>query len=343
MKELGVGIVGTGWVAAEHIKAFKNNPRTRVVALCSRTTESARAKAAECGIHVDICRNYDEMLARRDIQIISICSPPDAHSKQAIAAAKAGKHIVMEKPVAMNLSELKAIRAAVKKARVKTITSFVLRWNPLFTTIRALLDDGAIGRIFYAEVDYFHGVGPWYKQYRWNITKKSGGSSLLSAGCHAVDALLWFVGEKPTEVTALSHKAGDGVFAPYEYDPTQLTVVRFKNGAIGKCASVLECRHPYTFNILLVGEKGTIRNNQIYSTKKYPGQTGWATIPTILPDSGDVTHHPFQGEMDEFVDCILNKREPQTGTDNSFATHEVVFAADLSAQKGGVKVKLPLA
>src|SRR2546428_570869 len=123
MKELGVGIIGTGWVSGEHIKAFGNNPHTRVVALCGRTTESARAKAAECGIHADVCRSYDELLARKDIKIISVCSPPNVHAAQIIAAARAGKHVVMEKPVTMNFHELKAVRAAVKKARVKTITS----------------------------------------------------------------------------------------------------------------------------------------------------------------------------------------------------------------------------
>ena len=76
MKELGVGIIGTGWVSGEHIKAFGKNPHSRIVALCGRTPESARAKAAECGVHADICRSYDEMLARKDIQIIAVCSHP---------------------------------------------------------------------------------------------------------------------------------------------------------------------------------------------------------------------------------------------------------------------------
>ena len=341
MKELGVGIVGTGWVSGEHIRAFEKNPHTRVVALCGRTEESARKKAAQSGVRADIHADFNEMIARDDIQIISVCTTPHLHAANIIAAARAGKHIVMEKPVAMNIGEMKAIRTAVKKARVKTVTSFVLRWNPLFKTIRALLDDGAIGRVFYAEVDYFHGIGPWYGQYHWNLTKKSGGSSLLSAGCHAMDALLWFMGKKPVEVTALSVKGGGKGYDAYQYDPTQLNMIRFADGSIGKCGSCIECRHPYTFNILLVGDKGTIRNNQVYSPK-FPGQTGWVTIPTILPDSGDVTHHPFQGQMDEFVDCIVRGRQTQTNIDNTYATHEVIFACDRSAQKRGAKIKLPL-
>ena len=72
---------------------------------------------------------------------------------------------------------------------MKTVVSFVLHWNPQFLWISKMLDEGAIGRIFYAEVDYWHNIGPWYRQYRWNVKKEIAGSAFLSAGCHAVDAM----------------------------------------------------------------------------------------------------------------------------------------------------------
>lgn len=340
MKNLGVGVVGTGWVSGEHIKAYNNNPNTEVRALCGRTEEGARNKAKECGITCKIYTNYDEMLKQKDIDIISICTPNNLHVEETIKAVNSGRHVLMEKPIALNAEELLALRNAIKRAGVKSITSFVLRWNPLFQTIKPLLEDDAIGRVFYAEVDYFHGIGPWYKQYKWNIKKEVGGSSLLSAGCHAVDGLLWFVDDEVIEVAAYSTKGGAEEFKEYEYDPTQVTILKFKSGAIGKVGSCLECKMPYVFNIFLVGDKGTIRNNQIYS-HKFPGQTNWVTIPTILPDSGDVTHHPFQGEVDHLVDCILNDKETLTNIDNAFKTHEVILAADLSAKENR-PVKLPM-
>ncbi len=112
------------------------------------------------------------------------------HVLQGIVAAKAGKHLLLEKPVALDLAGLRELQAAVRAAGAKTVVSFVLRWNPLFETIRALLEDGVVGRLFYGEVDYLHGIGPWYRQYEWNIKKQIGGSSLLTAGCHAVDRML---------------------------------------------------------------------------------------------------------------------------------------------------------
>ena len=163
MKELGVGIIGTGWVSGEYIRAFEANPHTEVVGLVSRDRERAKAKAE--AFHAPHCRAYDrldEMLADSSIQIVVICTPNHLHVEQGVAAAQAGKHLVLEKPVAIDLEGLRKLQAAVRSARVRTVTSFVLRWNPLFEMIKAFLADGVLGNLFLAEVDYFHGIGPWY-------------------------------------------------------------------------------------------------------------------------------------------------------------------------------------
>jgi predicted dehydrogenase len=93
--------------------------------------------------------------------------------------------------------------------------------------------------------------------------------------------------------------------------------------------------------VSFVGTRGTIRNNQIYSKAKYPGQTSWAQVPTILPDSGDVTHHPFRDEVNYFVDCILNGRESHANLEDAALTHEICFASEISARERR-PVPLPL-
>jgi len=341
MDKLGIGIVGPGWAGGEHIKAYMNNEHAEIVALCGRDEGRTRAKMAEVGLEeCTVYTDYEEMLKRDDLHVVSICTPNDLHVQQSIAAAQAGKHILIEKPIALNLEDLKKLRDAVREAGVKTVVGFVLRWNPLFETLKPLIEDDAIGRIFYGEADYFHGIGPWYKQFEWNVKKSVGGSSLLSAGCHAVDGLRWFMSDEAVEVTAYSTRSDGEDFRPYEYDPTIVTIIKFKSGAIGKVASSLECIQPYVFNINLVGDKGTIRNNKLYS-HKMPGQTDFATIPTILPDSGDVTHHPFQGEIDHLVNCVLNDEESFVNVEDGVKTHEICLAAEISAQEGR-SVKLPL-
>jgi predicted dehydrogenase len=341
MRKLGVAIAGTGWVSGEHIRAFAQNPHTEVLALGGRSCDKARAKAAACGIECAVYDDFSKMIAHPGIDIVSIATPPHVHRQQAVAAANAGKHLMLEKAMANTLEDLRAIRDAVAQAGVKSVVSFVLRWNPLFEIIKTQLAANTIGRVFYGEVDYFHGIGPWYGQFAWNIKKEIGGSALLSAGCHAMDALRWFMGGEVIEVCQYATAGKGRDFAPYEYNPTSVTILKFADGRIGKVASCIECIQPYVFNINLIGTEGTIKNNLIYSRTAYPGQTAWTTVPTILPDSGDVTHHPFQGEVNHLVECIQNNRESHVNIADAYTTHEIILAADRSAHEGR-PIQLPL-
>ncbi|MCC6861174.1 MAG: Gfo/Idh/MocA family oxidoreductase [Bryobacterales bacterium] len=340
MEPLGVAVLGTGSVSGEHIKAFRDNPHTEVRAILSRDRARAEARAAQ--YNLANCRPYtdlEQLLRQEDVSIVSICTPHALHVEQGVCCAAAGRHLVVEKPVALDLPGLRRLTDAVERAGVRSVVSFVLRWNPLFETIRAMLAQGLAGSLFYAEVDYLHGIGRDYTGHAWITTREGGGSSLLSAGCHAVDGLRWFAGQEAVEVFAYSNTSR-GNPAGYQYHPNTVTLVKFANGLMGKVASSIECQMPYLFNILLAGDRGTIRNNQVFS-RQWPGQTGWATVPTILPDSGAVEHHPFQAQMDHLVDCIRSGRESHCNLADAARTHEICLAADRSAETGQ-PVKLPL-
>ena len=99
---------------------------------------------------------------------------------------------------------------------------------------------------------------------------------------------------------------------------------------------------PYSFNIDLAGTEGTLRDNRVWSKKLFPGQTSWNTMSTILPDSGDVDHHPFDAEMNHLVDCIREDRESHCNIADAYKTHELCLAIDLSVEQGGKPVRLPL-
>lgn len=332
MSEIGVAVLGTGWVAGEHIKSFAKIPDVRVVGLCSRTPEGARAKAIETGVaDAKIYNSYEELLADPDVDAVSLCTPPNQHPEQTILAAKAGKHILIEKAVANDPASLSAMVEAVEVAGVKTVVSFVLHWNPEFMWIKKALGDKAIGDIFYAEVDYWHNIGPQYLQYRWNVKKEIAGSAWLSAGCHGVDAMRWFVGSEITEVTAYSNKLNQ----EYEYDTNAVGIVKFESGAIGKVSVSFDVKSPYAFNIDLLGDKGTIRDNHIYANEYYGGgSTDWVTVPTIRPDSGDVSHHPFDGQISHFIDSIKTGVESPLNLADAAKTHRVCYALELSAAEG---------
>jgi len=349
--KLGAAVFGAGWVSGEHIRAYQKNPHTAVVAIGSRRLETAKAKAADFGCDCPCYDDYDKLLADPNVDIISICTPASVHVDLGVRAARAGKHILMEKPMCVDLDGAKRLRDAVAKAGVRSVVSFVLRWNPLVRIIKQQLADGAVGRILYGEFAYFHAIGPWYPGFDHFRTRAGTGNAMLCGGSHAVDAMRWFIGDKVTEVTAYSTRGNLPPFDQIEYDPTIVALCKFAGGAIAKVACCFECNCPYMFDILLMGDKGTIRDNAYYGHKclgtyGHPeigqGQYGWVEWPTVLPDSGDVEHHPFQGEIDHLVECIQTGKESHVNIADAYETHEICIAATLSAERGGGPVKLPL-
>lgn len=337
MKKIGIGLHGCGWVSTEHIRAYLADPRVRIVAISSRRVESARAKREECNLDCEVLPGFADLLARKDIDAVSICSAAHCHPAEVALAAKAKKHMLIEKPVALNLKDLKAMRDAVRKAKVRTVVSFVLRWNPYIQMVKSLVADGALGRIFFVEGDYYHDYGDWYSGYSWSRTKEMGGSPMVLGGCHAIDAVRWVAGDV-AEVMAYATR---GHRKDLEWLPSIVGVMKFKSGAVGKIGCSLEMPMPYQFNFLVHGSEGVIRNERIYSRQRFPGQRGFMQIPTVMPDSGEVSHHPFQGEISHFVDCIVKKKESFINLEDAVKTHEVAFAFDMSAASGK-SVKLPL-
>jgi len=340
MSQLNIGIVGLGWVAGAHIEAFNQIPGARVTAVCSRRELDESVISAQYGTPLKAYREYEAMLADPTIDVIDICTPHPLHAEQAIAAAKAGKHLIIEKPIAISYEDAGAIRKAVHEAKVKTCVCFEVRFSQQATVIDAIIKEGLIGELHYGEADYYHGIGPWYGQFPWNVKKDFGGSSLLTAGCHALDALLMFMDSEVEEVTSYSNRSSNEIFAPYEYDTTSVTLLKFKNGKLGKVASVVDCLQPYYFHIHLVGSEGSILDNKLHSAKLKLNKNKWSTLSTALVDSGDVSDHPYQPQFQAFVDSFTTgKAMPQTDFDTAFESHRVVFAADLSAaEKRTVKM-----
>jgi len=337
--KLGVAIHGVGNVAYAHAASWIKNPHCRIVSVSSRRQQSAQRLVDKLRLDCAVRDDYDEVLADQRVDIVNISGPNHVHAPQGIAAAEAGKHLLMEKPMVLSMDENRALRDAVAKAGVKSVVSFVLRWNPLFENLKSLLAAGTIGELFYVEVDYWHGISPtWYGGWEWAHTKKTGGSTMLLGGCHAADALRWFAGEEVVEVTAYSNNK-KGLF---EYDANVVAVLKFAGGAIGKTSTLFDAEMPYAFNIDLVGTDGTLRDNRLWSPKLMPGQTSWTEMQTILPDSGAVEHHPFDAEMNHLVDCIREDRESHCNIADAYHTHELCLAIDRSIEAGGRPVSLPL-
>lgn len=329
MRRLGAAIIGCGWVAGEYVKAFVNDRRSEVRALVSRSRTSAERYRKQYGLRCAVETNAAVVLERDDIDIVVVCTPHNAHTEYVVAAARAGKHIIIEKPVALTVEDVKRQQEAVKRNGVKTLVGFVLHWNPLLMTINKLIDEGVFGDIFMVEVDYLHRI--WMRpDEKWLGSREQSGTAVLTGGCHAIDALRWFARSEVEQVCAYQAKTDN----PIEYPGTISVVLKFKDGKIGRSTTSFDVRMPYRFNIGVYGTEGTIRNDQLFAPKLFPGQDDFLNIPCILPDSGDVEHHPFQGEVSHFLDCIIEDKRPLPDLADAAQTQAVCFAADLSAQSG---------
>lgn len=336
MSDFNIGVVGLGWVAGAHINTFKNVDGANVTAVCSRRELDESALQQRFGIPIKAYSDYGAMLADESIDVVDICTPHPFHPEQAIAAARSGKHLIIEKPIALSYPDAKAVREAIQEAGVHACVCFEVRYSGQAMAIRSMLDQKLLGELHYGEVDYFHGIGPWYGQFTWNVKKDMGGSSLLTAGCHALDLLLWFMDGEVEQVTSYSHRSSNEIFGPYEYDTTSVTLLRFNDGRLGKVASVVDCLQPYYFHIHLVGSQGSLLDDQFYSARlKGLSKDRWSRVAAPLIDSGDVEDHPYLEQFQAFADSLRgNEPMPLTDFETAFASHRVVFAADLSAREG---------
>jgi predicted dehydrogenase len=362
-RKLGVAVCGVGWCASQHISAFLRNQDTAVTWLCARDADRARANLAKYGVALPDARittSYDDVLAASDVDIVSIATPNHLHAEQAAAAARAGKHLLLEKPTGLDVDELVRIRDAVRRAGVRTIVSFELRYNPFLIFARWLRIGGWLGDIRFARTQYLSQVTDWYGGWSWVRTRESGRSHLLAAGCHAVDALRWCSGLEPTSVSALQTRFTAG----YEYPTSIVANMKLGDSALGHVTSSTDFMMPYAFQVELMGDRATLRQDllqwldtpieleRLAAANPFPdvrlaaatGPSGQPAIRIVctMPDSADVTHHPFQAEIDELVACVLEGRETAISVFEAQKTMEACLAADRSAELGGQPVALPL-
>jgi predicted dehydrogenase len=328
-----VAVVGYGWAATAHIAAVNGTRQARVTDVWSSRSLSSAELTARHGSPIRVHSDLEAMLADPGVHVVDITSYPNQHAEQFCLAARKGKHVIVEKPLAVEWRDTLQIKKAVAEAGIKTCVCLECRFSSQFLATRGVIDAGLVGRLHYGEVDYYHGIGPWYSPYRWNTRRAMGGSALLTAGCHALDALLLCMGDEVEEVTSYATQSANPVFAAYEYPTTSTTILRFKNGSVGKCAAVVDCLQPYYFHTHLVGSEGSILDDKFHS-QKLAGldRNTWSQLSMKMLDSGDVSDHPYQRQFQTFFDALDAGRDmPLTSFNDAFVTHRVIAAADKSA------------
>ena len=226
--------------------------------------------------------------------------------------------------------------AAVPEAGVRTVVGFVLRWNPLALAAKAMLAEGLFGEPIFVQTDYWHNGEvsgyPGAKGRLWRATI----DAMLGGGCHAVDLARYLMGSDVVEVVALETTALEGLPKP----ANQVALVRFANGKAGKVSAMHRAVDSVPVQRRPARHATAVCATIASTAESCPGMLDWATFPTILPNSGLVEHHPFQGEVDHFVECIREGMESHVSLRDAVNTHEACFAVSESAQNGGRPVRV---
>ena len=218
---------------------------------------------------------------------------------------------------------------------MRTCVCLQVRFSPQFAMTRSLVGGSLIGPVHYAEVDYFHNIGPEVSQYEWNLRSDGGGSSLLTAGCHALDGLMMFMDDEVTEVMSYATSSPHPNFSRYEYPTSTVTILRFAGGAVAKVASIVDSHQPYYLRVHLVGSEGTILDGKLW-TKGIAGldPDRWSELGVQL-ESLMVVDEPYLLQFQEFAAALDGDREMAlTSLADAVRTFEVVFAVDRSAELG---------
>lgn len=344
MVKARIGLIGAGWIGTEHARNLAANPRAELVALAAKDrTNAEKVRAAYCP-NADIVDDYRRVLERADVDAVYICTPNAMHAEMSIAAALAGKHIMCEKPMAITLEDCVRIRDAVKKAGVRYLIGYQLRFNPLYSHVKSLLDSGQLGKPVFIESDYIHHVPADWKIWDWLGREAIAGSIFHAGSGHNADLLRFFCGEV-TEVACYKDIAMPRS-TQIETEDVAVAILRFASGAIGKILMLVGGVTPYTFNFALYGTRGTVRNNRIWFNTiprfDQPGhENDCIELPSAwVPDNVPGSVSEAWGAQDErFVEMVINQLDSPNDVESAYRTSRVCFAA-LEAARSGHPVKL---
>jgi phthalate 4,5-cis-dihydrodiol dehydrogenase len=291
---IGIGIIGAGHFGAVHAKAMAGVDGVQLVASCREDRTAAEQFAREHG--GTAYNDWRALLADPKVDAVLVATPHHLHEEIAIGAAEAGKHILLEKPMAPTARACDAINAAVSKAGVQLMVGHVMHFALPCLKAREIINSGEIGKPVLGSSWM---IKLWMESNRreWHKNTASGGGMLMTAGIHALDRLVWLMDQDVVSVNALTGT----FFHDQEADDSALIGLRFANGGIGQVQSVGYRDGAMGFAMDLVCEKGTLRIDFDHGVS-----IGRGAVWTPVPDSiePDWMHHAVAREWEALRDAI---------------------------------------
>ena len=249
---LGFGIIGVGMIADFHAQAIAHTRGGRLVGVASRNAENARSFAQKHGVAYATA-NVNELVARPDIHVICVTTPSGAHLEPALAAVRAGKHVVVEKPIEITTDRADELLHAAEAAGVRVSPIFQARFGEGARTIKAALDAGRFGRLVLASAYVkWHRSADYYTGWKGSL-KLDGGGALINQAIHGIDLLQWFAG-MPAEVFCWKARR---VYGQIEAEDTATAALKYPDGALGAIEACTAAWPGWQRRIEICGEKGS--------------------------------------------------------------------------------------
>lgn len=340
-----VGIIGSRFEADIHATAFQIAPdEAEVVAVASPTDGSAAEFAKRHGIP-GVYTDYREMLRQKDIDMVTIAAPNYLHASMVVDSARAGKHIVCEKPLAMTLEEGEEMVATATQQGVLLLYAEELLFTPKYVKAKEMADQGAFGKVYLLKQSekHFGPHSPWF----WNV-EQAGGGAFMDLGCHGIAFCHWFLG-RPA-VRSVSCQMGTYVHTDKTVcEDNSICIIEFDNGAVGLIENSWARRGGMDDCVEVYGSEGVTyadlhmgnalptysENGYGYAVEKAPTTKGWSH-----PVFDELWNYGFPQEMRHFARAVRGKEEPVvTGGDGLFVL-EVLYAGYASAGQGE-KIAMP--
>lgn len=341
-----VGLIGSQFISSIHAEALRRCPQAELWGVASPTQAHVQSFAARHGI-AHWFTNYRELLARDEVDLIVIGAPNDLHCEITLEAAAVGKHVVVEKPMCLNLAEADAMIEACRAAGVKLMYAEELCFAPKYVRLKELLDSGALGHAVLLKQSEKHD-GP-HAAHFWDVNR-SGGGVTMDMGCHAIEFFRWMLG-RPKIASVYAHMTTSVHGEKTRGDDNALVILEFAGGVTALAEESWTKLGGMDDRAEVHGSQGVayadlLRGNSIltysnvgydYAVEKAGSTRGWSF--TIYEE---LWNYGFPQEMAHFVDCVQNDRQPLVTGEDGRAVLEVVMAAYASAGTGR-KVELPFA
>ena len=332
MSKVKVGVIGLGMGSA-HLKCYSECQGAEIVAICDldeAKLDSTREHYPQAATFTD----YERMLAMPGLDAVSVALPNFLHAPVTIAALKAGKHVLCEKPMAMNAAEAQEMKSVAEKEGKILMMHFNMRYGPLGHSLKPLVDAGMLGEVYHVVTYYIRRDG--YPKRGWFGQKdKSGGGPLVDLGVHRLDLAMWLMGHpKPVSVSGqtyelLARRKTAGPDAAFDCEDSAAAFVRFENGCTLYLMATWDAllQQPSELGMRMYGTEGSIfeKGGEPVLCRK---EGGCYTVSSIVPPQVQRTC------QDEFVSCILDGKAPSASAEHGVVVQKILDAIYKSAETG---------